>query len=596
MGLNMKVLKGIFFSIVALIIASCIGILVCALSPGLTAMLAEKVENMTQAKSEGEGGRAGRNESAGWEGILGILSEGVLPSDKEQPENGSSGSETPEGQTELTVSGDGNSSDSQSPSEIQPGVSTDWMEEDGRASYELPGEQNVEAPESVSDRMGYEPVQEGAEQIPEDEADELPENAPLGNTGEGLAFDGELYPYYAMLEEDMRRLYAQIYANAMELGRTFSPVVTVNVDQLRTVFEAVYNDHPELFWLETGYSCKYLKNGKCVEITLKYNATAENLDTARADFEAAAGSILSGVENLGSSREKERQVHDSLMEMAEYVLDAPMNQSAYSALVEGRSVCAGYARAFQYLMQQLGIPCYYCTGFAGEDHAWNIIKLDGNYYNVDVTWDDTDPATYDFFNKSDQEFASSHRRTGLAVYLPACLAEGTSGNDSGAGQAQNAETDIGEGADQQGTPETGNPDSGEQSPEETPLINPDPAEPLTWQSKTVTDPEGTEAERRRENLEEAGITEEEVRETLREYYEDCEKQLKELGTGEGQFTNVIPETLWDAIERAYNNEDYREGYVDGALEDMDAEYFWIHLQVERIGGGYCRLYHSVYTY
>mgnify|MGYP006990155591 CR=1 FL=1 len=51
-------------------------------------------------------------------------------------------------------------------------------------------------------------------------------------------------------------------------------------------------------------------------------------------------------------------------------------------------------------MTQLGIPCYYCTGFAGENHAWNIIRLDDEYYNVDVTWDDTTPNTYDYFNKT----------------------------------------------------------------------------------------------------------------------------------------------------------------------------------------------------
>ena len=68
-------------------------------------------------------------------------------------------------------------------------------------------------------------------------------------------------------------------------------------------------------------------------------------------------------------------VHDRLISRISYSKAATMNQSAYSALVGGKTVCAGYARAFQYLMQKLGIPCYYCTGFAGENHAWNIIKL-----------------------------------------------------------------------------------------------------------------------------------------------------------------------------------------------------------------------------
>ena len=117
---------------------------------------------------------------------------------------------------------------------------------------------------------------------------------------------------------------------------------------------------------------------------------------------------------------KEKYVHDALASAVTYDLTADMNQSAYSALVNGKSVCAGYARAYQYLLQQLGIPCYYCTGYSGGDHAWNIVKLDDGYYNVDVTWDDAAAIRYDYFNKTDADFASTHVRQNLSVYLPAC--------------------------------------------------------------------------------------------------------------------------------------------------------------------------------
>jgi transglutaminase/protease-like cytokinesis protein 3 len=100
-----------------------------------------------------------------------------------------------------------------------------------------------------------------------------------------------------------------------------------------------------------------------------------------------------------------------------------MNQSVYSALVNGETVCAGYARAMQYLMQRLGIPCYYCTGYAGQNHAWNIVRLDDGYYNVDVTWDDTPGGEYDYFNRTDAEYAGTHVRQSLSVNLPVCEAQ-----------------------------------------------------------------------------------------------------------------------------------------------------------------------------
>ncbi len=83
---------------------------------------------------------------------------------------------------------------------------------------------------------------------------------------------------------------------------------------------------------------------------------------------------------------------------------------------------------------------------------------------------------------------------------------------------------------------------------------------------------------------------------MEEYYEDCRKLLTDAGTGDRQFVNVIPQSLWNAVERSYNSGDYWKGYVEQALRDMGADNFAIQLQVQDLGGGYYRLYHNVYTY
>ncbi len=556
-----KILKIFFFSIVFVIMAGCLGILICALNPSLTAMLAEKVETMNSAPPAGSGG----------------VEIGFLP--------GEGGSE-----------------------EIQPGVNEDWLGELTDSGYEPPVSRPADPPAAVSGRTGYEPVQEEAEQIAQEEADQLADTVAPGDTGSGLTFDGELYPYYAMLERDMQQLYSQIYANALQRNTVFAPVVSASVEQLKSVFEAVYNDHPELFWLETAYSCKYLPNGGCVEITLKYNETAENLEEAKQRFDGAAEEILAGARALGSDSEKEKYIHDALMQSVVYEVSAPMNQSAYSALVNGRSVCAGYARAFQHLMQQLGIPCYYCTGYAGEEHAWNIVRMDGAYRNVDVTWDDTETPTYDYYNKTDREFAPTHMRTGLSVYLPACTGEGdgtgNAGNPAPDAEGTNGNSDEINSAEGNGAEEA---DAGEEEESGTDLsglslselINPNPIQPVAWQSKisTPVDNEGkTTDERRRESLEKAGITEDQVRDTMQEYYEDCWKLLKEVGKGDQQFSNVIPKSLWSSVEQAYSTGNYWKGYVEGALKDLGVENFAIQIQVQDLGGEYYRLYHNVLTY
>ena len=240
-----------------------------------------------------------------------------------------------------------------------------------------------------------------------------------------------------------------------------------------------------------------------------------------------------------------------------------------------RTVCAGYARAFQYLLQQLEIPCYYCTGNAGENHAWDIVRIGGEYYNVDVTWDDTEEIGYDYFNKTDAEFAPTHVRTGLSVYLPACMGTEFAGNKE---------------------PATGE-ETGE--PEETPAASEEPAKPLTWESRGKSDEEKRREEEeaakeeRLRSLEKAGITEEDVLSTMEAYYADCAEQLKKAGTGEHTFSNVVPGSLWNTVEQAYTGGGYRSGYVDGVLKELGAESFYIQLQVQDLGGGYYRIYHNV---
>ncbi len=491
----MKIIKKFFLFIAALLVLFCVAILACALNPEWTKALAEKVQEL----------------------------QGEPVAD-------------------LSGAADGT------------GIREDWMA--GIAdNYVAPEKNPTKAPEAVSGLSGYRPVTEEKEQVPKEEADNLSSILATGNLGTEYTFPEEFYPYYAMLEEDMKLLYKQIYANANDLMTSFVPAVTVDVNSLRNVFEAVCNDHPELFWLDTSYSCKYTKDAKCVEITLKYNAAADRLETARMEWNVSAEQILMEARTLGSDAQKEEYVHDVLLRLVEYNENNALGQSAYSAMVKGQSVCAGYARAFQYLMQQLGIPCYYCTGYAGEDHAWNIVKLDGRYVNVDVTWDDTEPATRDYFNKSDAAFSDTHVRTRLSVYLPACV-----GQDAVASDA------------------TEKP--GEETPRPT---------PMTWTDKKPQkeDPDS--------DLKEAGVTESEIVRTLADYYKKCEKQLIEKGKGHVEFSNVIPETLWSTIEKAYSDGSYKKGYVEAALKEMKGDDFAVQIQAQRLGAGYYRIYHNFYT-
>lgn len=284
----------------------------------------------------------------------------------------------------------------------------------GTHGYEQPLQSDIKIPTIVTGKNGYEPITEQSEA-----ADGEYVGLTYGEPGDGLSFDPLLYPYYQMLDEKGQHIYRQIYANANAMTEAFIPIEEVTVPEIKNAMMAVYNDHPELFWLNTTFTCKYDNNKVCAELDLDYNMTKEELDKASPDFYRSANSILTELANL-SPYEKEVMLHNRLIQDIDYDQSADMNQSAYSALVGGKSVCAGYARAYQYLMQRMGIPCYYCTGYAGQDHAWNIVALEDGYYNVDVTWDDTPGGEYDYFNKTDEDYANTHIRQDMSINLPQC--------------------------------------------------------------------------------------------------------------------------------------------------------------------------------
>ena len=94
-----------------------------------------------------------------------------------------------------------------------------------------------------------------------------------------------------------------------------------------------------------------------------------------------------------------------------------LKSTAYGALVNGCACCQGYSVLMYRLLREAGTDARVITGNAvrengGEYHAWNIVRLDGAYYNVDVTWD-SQSRTHDHFLKSDARFSETHIRDEL---------------------------------------------------------------------------------------------------------------------------------------------------------------------------------------
>lgn len=107
-----------------------------------------------------------------------------------------------------------------------------------------------------------------------------------------------------------------------------------------------------------------------------------------------------------------------LLNIHEYIIthctyDSTTSNNSYSALVDGKTACYGYSRLFLEIMERIGIPCKIVIAEDagnGLGHAWNVVQLDGEWYHIDLTWDDPTGCPrygfgkHDHFLKSDADF------------------------------------------------------------------------------------------------------------------------------------------------------------------------------------------------
>ena len=209
---------------------------------------------------------------------------------------------------------------------------------------------------------------------------------------------------------------------------------TLTKEEFVTVFFYYRADYPQHFWCDSqiGYSISQ-KTKKVVSAELHYTMSGDALRQAQTKFNAAVTELLE-LAAIGSDEyEREKLLHDALITRVSYV-DGTHAHDAYGALVEGKAVCEGYARAFQYVLYQAGIQCLIAEGNGvnpgtgtSEPHAWNVVRIDGQYYHVDVTWDDVDdtaiPIVYAYFNVTTAQIEEDHTISSDECYtLPNCVA------------------------------------------------------------------------------------------------------------------------------------------------------------------------------
>ena len=219
--------------------------------------------------------------------------------------------------------------------------------------------------------------------------------------------------------------YQQVYdliSEALLSGKTSIVLpkneYTDNFDKIVDMVNACLRETPEIQYYS---GMIYKSNG---ELTLKYNKNTATIKAHREKLDSKVGTILSQIikPNM-TDYQKELAVHNYLVENCEYNMEGVNNDqinsesfTAYGALCMGVAVCEGYSKAASILLNRSGVETKIVLGESkGVGHAWNMVKIDGDFYHIDITWDDPyqigkkSGIMYNYFNLTDSDISLDHQ-------------------------------------------------------------------------------------------------------------------------------------------------------------------------------------------
>ena len=205
------------------------------------------------------------------------------------------------------------------------------------------------------------------------------------------AGSSQVEPYLrGRLDEGRQEVYDALLKGVCDLEQSIA-VIRAEPDDITAAYKAMMGDHPELFWLDGSFTYTYSSLLSSVTVQPGYEIDPSEVDATRAQIEAEADAILAGFGEGLSEYDVARLAYEHVVSTTDYVVDAAHNQTIQSVFLGHGSVCAGYARAYQYLLNRAGVFCAYVEGSIAsraEDHAWCLVRIDGQYAYVDPTWGD----------------------------------------------------------------------------------------------------------------------------------------------------------------------------------------------------------------
>jgi surface protein len=230
--------------------------------------------------------------------------------------------------------------------------------------------------------------------------------------------------FYNTLGDTEKQTYSEIYRAVSSNAKTADLSSQSSYDDAEKIGRFVLADHPELFHVspEIGGS---LTDGK-LSLNFTYSMSASEYSSAFDWVNSTVSDVVNQAAGASDEFDKALIIYNYIKNTLSYDLQfSATSFDLYGALQTGKGVCEAYSELFSFLLDKVGISSIIVDGYAGEDHQWNMAKINGKWYYFDPTWDDPtgtqiENALYlNYFAVNDEIIKRDHTVINNEALLPA---------------------------------------------------------------------------------------------------------------------------------------------------------------------------------
>lgn len=202
------------------------------------------------------------------------------------------------------------------------------------------------------------------------------------------------------LNVDEKKGYSLLYKAFTKRNYTVD-CGNISATDVAQAYLAIYNDHPELFFLshspkiaqmQSGILGREIKNNISCRVIVEPVYSDVEIRECKKKINEVISRIKTETSRLQDEQEKIEYIASYIVINTTYEINNFFNQNAASALVFKKAQCSGISKAFKLLMDEMGLECIIINGAASDGngingpHSWNIVRIGKSYYHVDITF------------------------------------------------------------------------------------------------------------------------------------------------------------------------------------------------------------------